>query len=132
MRRWGYRSAASRRTTDLRVSRENLMHIRHARLGLLCAALALAPALAGCVVERPPVAAEVVVPRRPPPPRPEVIPPRPRPAEIVAWRPGHWQWVGRDFVWMPGEWIERPRREARWTPGHWVERPRGWVWVEGR
>lgn len=101
----------------------------HARLGMLCAALALAPALAGCVVG-PPAAVEVVAPRRPPPPRVEVIPPAPRPA--LAWRAGHWRWEGRDFVWVPGEWIERPHREARWIPGHWVERPRGWVWVAGR
>lgn len=108
------------------------MHIRHAKIAALCAALAATPLLAGCVVERPPAAAEVIAPRRPPPPRVEIIPPAPRSAEIVAWRPGHWRWEGGNFIWIQGEWVEKPRREVRWVPGHWVERPRGWVWVQGR
>ena len=110
------------------------MHFRFARAGILCAAIAAAPLLSGCVVEqRPPAAAvEVIAPRQPPAPRVEVIPPAPRPLDIVEWRPGRWHWDGREFVWVPGEWVEKPRREAHWVPGHWNERPNGtWVWVQG-
>jgi hypothetical protein len=91
------------------------------------AAVLLTTALAGCIVEQP--RGEVIVRQAPPPPRYEVIPPPPR--EFVEWRPGHWRWDGREYAWIPGEYVERPRREARWEPGHWAERPNGWVWVEG-
>jgi hypothetical protein len=109
---------------NLRLSRRNLLPI--------LAAAVLTASLAGCIVEQPRragFAAEVIVPTAPPPPRYEVIPTPPR--EFVEWRPGHWHWDGREYAWIPGEYVERPRREARWEPGHWAERPNGWVWVEG-
>jgi WXXGXW repeat (2 copies) len=103
-------------------------------LALAAASLSLA-ALSGCVAyalaPRPVVVGEVVAPLAPPPPRVEVVPPPPRPVETVEWRPGHWHWDGRAYVWIPGGYVERPHRAARWEPGHWVERPRGWVWLPG-
>jgi hypothetical protein len=97
--------------------------------------------LVSCVEYAPrrPVAAraaspevEILVPVPPPAPRAEIVPPPPRPREIVEWRPGRWHWDGREYVWRPGEWMERPHPAAVWIPGHWVERPRGWVFVPGR
>lgn len=98
-------------------------------------ALLLGGVLAGCVVEpRGRVVVRergaVVVMRAPPAPRVEVIPAAP--AERMVWNPGHWQWDGREYAWVPGHYVERPFREARWAPGHWIERDGGWVWEDGR
>ena len=100
------------------------------RAGLILA-LAL---LAGCVVRpegrvvvREPGA--VVVVRAPPAPRYEAPPPAPN--DRVVWDPGHWQWDGHDYAWLPGHYEERPVREARWEPGHWDQRGGGWVWAPG-
>jgi len=110
------------------------MHLPLSRAAAFAVTLALTPVLAGCVVEqpRPTAEVEVVAPREPPPLRAEVPPPPPRAPELVEWRPGRWHWDGREYVWVAGEWIERPHREARWVPGHWNHRPDGfWVWVPG-
>jgi hypothetical protein len=109
------------------------MHLRFAKAGALCAALALVPALSGCVVEeRRPATVEILAPRQPPPPRVEIIPTPQRPPDVVEWRPGHWLWDGREYIWVAGEYIERPHHEARWVPGHWDERPNGtWAWIQG-
>jgi len=75
-----------------------------------------------------------LAPGEPPPLRHEMIPPPPvGRAERVVWVHGHWQW-GRDrhhWDWVPGHYVERPRREAMWVDGHWDHRGGGWVWVEG-
>ena len=78
-----------------------------------------------------PVAA-IVVPTAPPAPRIEVVPPPPRPAEIVVSRPGHWRWDGREYAWVPGEYVDRPNRTSVWEPGRWVQSGSGWTWIEGR
>jgi hypothetical protein len=107
------------------------MSVRFIRAVKLAGAVFLATALAGCVVqERRPVA-EIVAPSPPPPPRYEVVPPPSRPAEIVQWRAGHWHWDGREYVWIAGEYIEKPRPAAVWVPGHWNARGSRWVWIEG-
>jgi hypothetical protein len=107
------------------------MRLRLGRTGTLAVTLLLAATLSGCVVEQPRPVVEVVAPRPPPPPRYEIAPPPSRPAEIVEWRPGHWHWDGREYVWIAGEYIERPRPTAAWVPGHWDDRGGRWVWVEG-
>jgi hypothetical protein len=103
----------------------------------------LAATVTGCVVREAPrpyaapvapaATVEIIAPRPPPAVRYEVVPPPPpQRAEVVTWDPGHWHWDGREWVWMPGHFVERPHREARWEPGHWAERPNGtWVWVNG-
>jgi hypothetical protein len=94
------------------------------------AALIAASALAGCVAEQPRPAERVVVVRpAPPPPRAEMQPPPP--GERAVWDPGHWNWNGRDYAWVPGHYIERPNVAMRWEPGHWVQERGSWVWVEG-
>lgn len=66
-----------------------------------------------------------------PPPRAEHQPPSP-PGERWAWQPGHWQWLGRGYEWVPGIWVERPVPHVRWAPGHWAWRAHeGWVWIPG-
>lgn len=106
-------------------------------LGLVTAAAALT-ALGGCV-QPVPVAGRVSVveevevraPRPPPPIRVEAIPAPNRPVEQVVWRPGHWHWNGREYVWIPGVYIERPRHEAVWVEGHWDAFGAEWVWRPG-
>ena len=73
-----------------------------------------------------------IAPGAPPPPRYEAVPPPPPGrGELVVWTHGRWRWDGAGWGWVPGHYIERPRREARWHEGHWDHRPGGWVWVEG-
>jgi hypothetical protein len=108
------------------------MRLRLFRTATLSATLVLASAVTGCVAERSRPVAEIVAPTAPPPPRYEVVPPPSRPAEIVQWRPGHWHWNGREYAWIGGEYIERPRPAAVWVPGHWDARGGRWVWIEGR
>ena len=67
-----------------------------------------------------------------------VAPPRPlverrlaRPGPRYVWTPGYHRWDGRAYVWVPGQWVLRPRPRAIWVPARWVHRPRGWVFVEG-
>lgn len=99
---------------------------------LACAGVALIAAslLVGCVVEQPrPPAERVVVRPAPPPPRAEYQPPPPD--QRAVWDPGHWNWNGREYVWVGGHYIERPNVATRWEPGHWVQRGGSWAWVEG-
>lgn len=76
------------------------------------------------------VVTERVVIRTPPPPlRREVIIASPGPR--YAYVEGHWRWTGRDYDWVPGHWVERPRGRHGWVAGRWVARRGAWVWREG-
>lgn len=68
--------------------------------------------------------------REPPPLRAERMPPPPR--RDYVWKPGRWQWTGRDWVWRNGRYSAPPRRNVAWEQGHWERRGPGWVWIEGR
>ena len=98
--------------------------------------LALLATLATACGPLPPPGA-VFVEIGPPPARYEVAPVQPGPEFI--WVAGYWGWVGTEYQWMPGRWVERPQPRAHWVPGRWVRahgRGRGygggWYWVEGR
>ena len=69
-------------------------------------------------------------PHPPPPIRVEIPPPAPSPQAL--WRFGHWSWDGRQFVWNPGQYVERPSPTASWIPDHWEQRPEGWIRVDGQ
>lgn len=62
-----------------------------------------------------------------PPPRYEVVPP-PRGPRFI-WEPGHWQWTGVQYAWVPGRYIARRPHYAQYAPGHWEARRGAWVWV---
>jgi hypothetical protein len=72
---------------------------------------------------------EVLVTRAPPPVRVETQTVAPGPGYV--WTTGYWRWTGSDYVWVPGNWIARPRPAAVWVAGHWVRRPGGWAWIAG-
>jgi hypothetical protein len=78
------------------------------------------------------VSTVVIAPNPPPPPRAEAPPPPPGPA--VVWVGGRWSWEpgARNYVWIPGKYLEPPRAHAAWVPGHWAKRAGGWVFEEGR
>jgi hypothetical protein len=65
----------------------------------------------------------------PPMPRVEVVVAQPG---AVVWRPGHWRWTGRDYRWVPGEWIPLEPGYREWIPGRWARDRHGWYWIEGR
>jgi hypothetical protein len=48
------------------------------------------------------------------------------------WKFGHWRWNGQQYVWVPGQYAERPSPTANWIPDYWKEGPSGWLWVEGQ
>ncbi|HTW26214.1 MAG TPA: hypothetical protein VME92_03725 [Acetobacteraceae bacterium] len=88
--------------------------------------LAAALGVAACT----PVAA---VPPYPPvpPPRVEVVPKPPVSATALSWQPGHWNWTGTGYVWMPGLYVERAGHGTLWQDGYWSQTPNGYVWVPG-
>lgn len=75
---------------------------------------------------------EVIAPRAPPPPMYESIPPiPPGRGDMLTWMPGYWRWDGSNYIWIPGAYIDRPRREAYWVPARWEQRGTSWVYIEG-
>jgi WXXGXW repeat (2 copies) len=92
------------------------------RLASTLAALAAALCVAGCVVTPanpypapPPLQAEVV----------------PTPAVGQVWEPGHWQWNGVQYAWVPGRYIAQAPGVTHWVHGRWVLQGGAWVWVPG-
>jgi hypothetical protein len=69
-----------------------------------------------------------VAPHPPPPRRAEIPPPAPSPQAL--WRSGRWRWDVQQYVWLPGQYIQRPWPSANWLPGYWQKGPDGWIWVE--
>jgi hypothetical protein len=65
----------------------------------------------------------------PPPARVEVEP-APRPNHV--WARGYWRWdsATRDYVWVPGHWIEE-RPGERWVVETWEPRGSRWHFVPG-
>jgi hypothetical protein len=75
---------------------------------------------------------EVIAPRAPPPLMYEPIPPIPPGyGDMATWTPGYWRWSGSDYIWVPGAYNDRPRREARWVPARWEQRGTSWIYIEG-
>jgi len=93
--------------------------------GKILATLVLAGSLAACTV---PMAAPPPVP----PPQEEVKPLPPLSAEVQIWRPGFWEWDGRGYVWVPGEFQLRGTHSGLFQPGHWQQSQGGWVWQTAR
>lgn len=75
------------------------------------------------------VGRQVVVTRTPPALRVETETVAPGPGYV--WTRGYWRWTGRDYVWVSGTWVSRPRPAAVWVQGQWIRSGGGWVYVSG-
>jgi hypothetical protein len=76
--------------------------------------------LAGCYAGGPPAP--------PPPPQAETIPKPPVSATPLIWQPGHYDWSGGGYAWVPGTYVPRGEHGNMWMPGYWAQTPSGWVW----
>jgi hypothetical protein len=77
--------------------------------------------LAGCAAfpnPNPPV----------PPLQAETIPLPPVTATLLIWQPGHWDWTGNGYVWVPGAYVPRGDHSDQWLPAHWALVGGSWVW----
>jgi len=79
-------------------------------------------ALAACAAAQPPYPAV-------PAPLTELVPTPPRSSVPLIWRPGHYDWNGSRFVWVPGRWVDRAGHGTLWQDGYWKRRGSGYVWV---
>jgi hypothetical protein len=65
----------------------------------------------------------------PPAPRYEVVPQQTRPGHV--WAPGHYEWRGREYVWIEGSWMTA-RNGYEYREPRWVQRGNGeWVMIGG-
>ncbi len=71
-------------------------------------------------------------PTQPPPPQPAALVPT-VPSPGFVWIPGHYNWDPDryTYVWLVGQYVQRPRENAHWVDGRWQLQPYGWVWVDG-
>jgi len=67
-----------------------------------------------------------------PPLQAEQQPLPPVSAEVQIWRPGHWEWDGRGYVWVPGQFQVKGNLTGAYQQGHWQQDQGGWVWVPWR
>ncbi len=90
-------------------------------------ALLLAGLLAGCATEAngpsganpyPPVPALIT----------EAMPKPPLSAEALMWQPGHWNWNGTGYVWLPGQYVPAAGHGPLFQQGYWRQSPSGWTW----
>ena len=82
--------------------------------------------LAGC-------AADITKPPYPPVP-PLIAEQQPLPPvspDPVVWQPGHWDWNGATYAWVPGMWVPRAGHGTLWQPGYWSQVNGTYVWVPG-
>ena len=47
------------------------------------------------------------------------------------WRQGYWDYDGKEFFWVAGQYMYRPDPTAAWTPDRWEKRAFGWAFVPG-
>jgi len=84
-------------------------------------------AVSGMALAQPYSGAPLPPPYRPIPERRREDVPPPRPG--MLWEPGHWHWMGRDYVWIRGRFVRRRPEYHLWVEGHWERRGPGWAWV---
>lgn len=63
--------------------------------------------------------------------RSEEIPLPPVSSVVLIWQPGHFDWDGTDYVWVPGEWVDRDGHGTAWRDGDWTGTDASAVWVPG-
>lgn len=90
-------------------------------------ALLLLGALVSCAAPPPPPPA---APPAPPPPRAEMRPLPPVSYKPLIWQPGHYDWTGNSYLWIPGRYMDRRAAPSgQWQPGYWAAAPGGrYMW----
>ena len=89
--------------------------------------LAIAAALFGVALNLTGCAADNAPPPVPPPMADAIPKPPVSPTQLI-WQPGHWDWTGSSYVWVPGQYVPRGGHSDLWTPGYWEKTSSGWVW----
>jgi hypothetical protein len=47
----------------------------------------------------------------------------------LIWQPGHWDWTGGGYAWVPGDFVPSAGHGVMWMPGYWAPTPDGsWGW----
>ena len=64
-----------------------------------------------------------------PPIRAEQVPAPPNSNVVLIWQPGHYDWTGAAYVWVPGSWVDRAGHGTLWQDGYWRQTQRESVWV---
>jgi len=78
--------------------------------------------LAGCAAAyptHPPV----------PPIRAEQVPTPPHSQVVLIWQPGHFDWNGVEYIWIPGEWVDRAGHGTLWQDGYWQQSAQTSQWL---
>jgi hypothetical protein len=84
------------------------------------------PAIILIALAAPSVRAEITSDVAPPPVRVERVEPR----DGYVWAPGYWEWNGRSYHWVTGQFILE-RRGAHWVPDRWEQVGTHWEHVAG-
>jgi hypothetical protein len=72
----------------------------------------------------------VYFPHPPVPQTPAEQVPAPPPSPVVLiWQPGHFDWNGVGYVWIPGQWVDRAGHGTLWQDGYWRRSGETSVWV---
>ncbi len=60
----------------------------------------------------------------------ERVPAPPPAAVTLIWQPGHYDWDGASYRWVPGQWVPRDGHGPLWSYGSWRRGAAGgWEWV---
>jgi hypothetical protein len=87
---------------------------------IAAALLGAAWILVSCAADNPPPPV--------PPPMAETIPKPPVSPVPLNWQPGHWDWTGSAYVWVPGQYVSTEGHSNQWLPGFWERTQSGWAW----
>ena len=87
-------------------------------------AISLLLLLAACVSGGPPAPI--------PAPMAEIVPKPPVSPVPLMWQPGHWDWTGSSYAWLPGQYVDATGHGSTWTAGWWEQTGSGWVWHSAR
>jgi hypothetical protein len=55
----------------------------------------------------------------------------PSPRDGYIWGQGHWEWSGKSYFWVSGNWVVQ-RHGMRFIPDHWDQEGAKWHFVASR
>src|SRR5947209_830530 len=64
-----------------------------------------------------------------PVPRAEAVPNPPSSPVPLIWRPGHYEWDGTSYAWVPGAWVDRAGHGTLWQDGYWRREGARYIWI---